>query len=98
MTKAPATKSASEFRGRIYSNITETVGATPLVRLSRLAAKHDVKAEILAKLEFFNPLASGKDPIGAPIFIPAGKTGKNIQGAASPTERTPATTGNGLPF
>ena len=45
-------------RGRIYADITETIGATPLVRLSRLAAHAGVEAEILAKLEFFNPIAS----------------------------------------
>ena len=53
-----------EFRGRIYDDIIETIGATPLVRFSRLAADAGVKAEILGKLEFFNPLASVKDRIG----------------------------------
>lgn len=51
-------------RGRIYDNLAETVGGTPLVRLSRLAEENDCDAEILAKLEFFNPLASVKDRIG----------------------------------
>jgi cysteine synthase A len=98
MTKAPATKSASEFRGRIYSNITETVGATPLVRLSRLAAKHDVKAEILAKLEFFNPLASVKDRIGAAMIDAAEKSGKIIPGVSVLVEPTSGNTGIGLAF
>jgi len=98
MTKAPATKSASEFRGRIYSNITETVGATPLVRLSRLAAKHDVKAEILAKLEFFNPLASVKDRIGAAMIDAAEKSGKIIPGVSVLIEPTSGNTGIGLAF
>jgi cysteine synthase A len=53
-----------EFRGRIYDNILETIGATPLVRLSRLAAAHGVEADILGKCEFFNPLSSVKDRIG----------------------------------
>ncbi len=53
-----------EFRGRIYENIIETIGATPLVRLSRLAAEAGVDADIIGKLEFFNPLASVKDRIG----------------------------------
>lgn len=53
-----------EFRGRIYDSIIDTIGATPLVRLSRLAADAGVEAEILGKLEFFNPLASVKDRIG----------------------------------
>jgi cysteine synthase A len=51
-------------RGRIYDDITATIGDTPLVRLSRLAAAHGADAEILAKLEFFNPIASVKDRIG----------------------------------
>ena len=48
----------SHGRGRIYRSITETIGDTPLVRLDRLAQMHDVKATILAKLEFFNPIGS----------------------------------------
>ena len=51
-------------RGRIYDSITETIGDTPLVRLNRLPKEHGVEAEILAKLEFFNPIASVKDRIG----------------------------------
>lgn len=51
-------------RGRIYQSITETVGDTPLVQLNRLAKVRGVKARILAKLEFFNPIASVKDRIG----------------------------------
>ena len=45
-------------RGRIYDDITQTIGDTPLVRLRKLEAAHKVDAEILAKLEFFNPIAS----------------------------------------
>lgn len=55
-------------RGRIYNNLAETVGGTPIVRLSRLAAENDCEAEILAKLEFFNPLASVKDRIGVAMI------------------------------
>jgi cysteine synthase A len=55
-------------RGRIYDDITETIGATPLVRLSRLAAQAGVRAEILAKLEFFNPVGSVKDRIGVAMI------------------------------
>ena len=60
-----AVTACGEFRGRIYDSITETIGATPLVRLNRLAAEHGVKADIVGKCEFFNPLASVKDRIGA---------------------------------
>ena len=45
-------------RGRVYDNVMETFGNTPLVRLGRLAEAHGAKADVLVKLEFFNPLAS----------------------------------------
>jgi cysteine synthase A len=59
---------AIRAQGRIFSNITETIGATPLVRLDKIAAKHGVKAELLGKLEFFNPIASVKDRIGVSMI------------------------------
>jgi cysteine synthase A len=46
---------------RIYDDITQTIGNTPLVRLSRLAERYSVKANILAKIEYFNPAGSIKD-------------------------------------
>ncbi|OQW51731.1 PLP-dependent cysteine synthase family protein [Candidatus Raskinella chloraquaticus] len=55
-------------RGRIYSSITQTIGDTPVVRLERLMAQANVGGEILAKLEFFNPLASVKDRIGVSMI------------------------------
>ena len=55
-------------RGRIYDSIIDTMGDTPLVRLARLAGEHGVKADLLAKLEFFNPLASVKDRIGVAMI------------------------------
>lgn len=66
----------SEFRGRIYDSILETIGATPLVRVHRLAEDAGCKAEILAKLEFFNPLASVKDRIGLAMIEAAERDGK----------------------
>jgi cysteine synthase len=51
-------------RGKIYGSITETIGNTPLVKLSNLSARDGLKANLLAKLEFFNPIASVKDRIG----------------------------------
>jgi cysteine synthase A len=53
---------------RIYNDITETIGNTPLVRLNRTAKKHGARADILLKLEFFNPLSSVKDRIGAAMI------------------------------
>ncbi|GBD49222.1 cysteine synthase A [Methylopila sp. Yamaguchi] len=55
-------------RGRIYDSITDTIGDTPLVRLDRLAKHKGVKANLLAKLEFFNPIASVKDRIGVAMI------------------------------
>ncbi|HEY6256578.1 MAG TPA: cysteine synthase A [Xanthobacteraceae bacterium] len=55
-------------RGRVFDSITEAIGDTPLVRLRRLPEQHGVKADILAKLEFFNPAASVKDRIGVAMI------------------------------
>jgi cysteine synthase A len=63
-------------RGRIFNSITETIGDTPLVRLNRLPAMHGVKANIFAKLEFFNPLGSVKDRIGVSMIEALEKSGK----------------------
>ncbi|MEI6075872.1 MAG: cysteine synthase A [Verrucomicrobiota bacterium] len=59
--------------GRIYNNIVETVGRTPLVRLNKVTA--GVDATILLKCEFFNPLSSVKDRIGAAMIEDAEKRG-----------------------
>lgn len=66
----------AEFRGRIYNSILDTIGSTPLVRLNRLAAEEGVDAEILAKLEFFNPLGSVKDRIGVSMIEALERDGK----------------------
>ncbi len=66
----------AEFRGRIYDSIIDTIGSTPLVRLNRLAAEEGVEAEILAKLEFFNPLGSVKDRIGVSMIEALERDGK----------------------
>jgi cysteine synthase len=63
-TAQPAVKPETRGRGRVFDSITEAIGNTPLVRLRRLPQQHGVKADILAKLEFFNPAASVKDRIG----------------------------------
>ncbi|MEM6932192.1 MAG: cysteine synthase A [Pseudomonadota bacterium] len=63
-------------RGRIFDSITETIGSTPLVRLNRLAEEKGVNAEICAKLEFFNPIASVKDRIGVSMLESLESQGK----------------------
>ena len=69
---APKTYDAARFkrkgRGKIYDSIVDTLGDTPLVRLPRLTAELKPKGEVLAKLEFFNPLGSVKDRIGASMI------------------------------
>jgi cysteine synthase len=89
---------ATEFRGKIYDGIAETVGATPLVRLARLAAKHGVKADILAKCEFFNPLSSVKDRIGFAMIEAAEKEGRITPGKTVIVEPTSGNTGIALAF
>jgi len=89
--------SGPEFRGRVYDNIAETVGATPVVRLSRLAADAGVKAEILAKCEFFNPLSSVKDRIGVSMIEALEQEGK-LDKDTVVVEPTSGNTGIGLAF
>lgn len=55
-------------RGRVFNDISETIANTPLLRLSKITASAGAKAEILLKLEFFNPLSSVKDRIGVAMI------------------------------
>jgi len=82
---------------KIYNDITETIGNTPLVRLNRTAAAHNAQAEILLKLEFFNPLSSVKDRIGAAMIDDALKSGK-INAKTVLIEPTSGNTGIALAF
>tara|TARA_R110001606_G_scaffold8636_10_gene37915 strand:+ start:677 stop:1627 length:951 start_codon:yes stop_codon:yes gene_type:complete len=84
-------------RGRIYSSIADTIGNTPLVELSALAARHGAKARILAKLEFFNPLSSVKDRIGVAMIDALEAAGKLGEGSVM-IEPTSGNTGIGLAF
>lgn len=84
-------------RGRVYASIADTVGNTPLVEMSGLAKAHGVKARILAKLEFFNPLASVKDRIGVAMIDALEAAGKLGEGAVM-VEPTSGNTGIGLAF
>ena len=91
------TKSAAEFRGQIYDSIIDTIGATPLVRLKRLAAEAGVKADVIGKCEFFNPLASVKDRIGFNMIAAAEQDGRLKEGAVL-VEPTSGNTGIALAF
>ena len=97
--EAPAMAAAiqPEFRGRIYDSMLDTIGATPLVRVRRLQAEHGVKADILAKLEFFNPLSSVKDRIGL-AMIEALEADGTIRPGTVLVEPTSGNTGIALAF
>jgi cysteine synthase len=86
-----------EFRGRVYDSIVDTIGATPLVRLSRLAGDAGVEADILGKCEFFNPLCSVKDRIGL-AMIEAGEREGRIKPGTVLVEPTSGNTGIALAF
>lgn len=84
-------------RGRVYDSIVETIGDTPLVRLPNLSAELHPRATVLAKLEFFNPIASVKDRIGVAMVEALEQAGR-IQPGATLIEPTSGNTGIALAF
>jgi cysteine synthase A len=93
-----STVGKTEFRGKIYDSILDTIGATPLVRVKKLAEAHDARADILAKLEFFNPLSSVKDRIGLAMIEALEASGKIKPGVSTLIEPTSGNTGIALAF
>jgi cysteine synthase len=85
-------------RGRIYDSITETIGDTPLVRLDKIAKAEGVSARLVAKLEFFNPIASVKDRIGVSMIEAMERDGKIAPGETTLVEPTSGNTGIALAF
>ena len=85
-------------RGRIFDSITETIGDTPLVRLTRMPQEAGVKADILLKLEFFNPIASVKDRIGVAMIEAMEAKGLISPGKSTLVEPTSGNTGIALAF
>lgn len=84
-------------RGKVYESIIDTIGNTPLVRLSRIMRAENCQADLLAKLEFFNPIASVKDRIGVAMIEELEKSGK-IKDDTVIVEPTSGNTGIALAF
>jgi cysteine synthase A len=84
-------------RGKVYDSVVDTIGDTPLVRLPRLSEGQDLKAEVLAKLEFFNPLGSVKDRIGVSMIESLEARGILREGSTL-VEPTSGNTGIALAF
>ena len=83
--------------GRVFGSITETIGNTPLVRLNRLPQERGIDAEILLKLEFFNPIASVKDRIGVNMIDALEASGR-LKPGGTLVEPTSGNTGIALAF
>ena len=92
-----ASPHARSGRGKIYNSILDTIGDTPLVRLPRLTAALKPRAEVLAKLEFFNPMASVKDRIGLAMIESLEQQGA-LRPGATIIEPTSGNTGIALAF
>ena len=84
-------------RGRIYDSIIDTIGNTPLVRIHRISREADARADILLKLEFFNPLSSVKDRIGVSMIDDLERQGR-IRPGTTLIEPTSGNTGIALAF
>jgi cysteine synthase A len=89
---------AMPARGRMFDSILQTIGATPLVRLGRIAAEDRLGAEVALKLEFFNPLGSVKDRIGLAMVEAAEAAGLIHPGISVLVEPTSGNTGIALGF
>ena len=81
--------------GRIYNNVSELVGNTPLVELKNIEKKYDLKCRLLAKLEYLNPAGSAKDRVAKEMIEQAERDGR-LQPGATIIEPTSGNTGIGL--
>ncbi|TPI32346.1 cysteine synthase A [Mesorhizobium sp. B3-1-9] len=94
----PITSARVPGRGRVFNSITETIGDTPLVRLDKFAREKGIVANLMAKLEFFNPIASVKDRIGVAMIEALEEAGKIAPGKTTLIEPTSGNTGIALAF
>lgn len=94
----PPVKLDPPGRGRIYESILDTIGNTPLVRARRFAESEGVVADLLLKLEYFNPLASVKDRIALGMIADMENAGRIAPGKTTLVEPTSGNTGIGLAF
>ena len=105
MTDAPSTDTASAdngarpatFRGRIYDSVLETIGATPLVRLPGFRRRYNVRADLIGKCEYYNPLSSVKDRIGLAMIEGLEAEGR-LESDSVVVEPTSGNTGIALAF
>src|SRR5947209_10184640 len=95
MSNSTASSAPPAFRGRIYDDITQTIGATPLIRLRRVVG--DARGTVVAKMENFNPLWSVKDRIGVSMIDAAERDGR-VNKDTTIIEPTSGNTGIGLAF
>jgi len=93
----PRRDAAARGRGRIFEGVVDTIGDTPIVRLARFAKDAGVAGDLCAKLEFFNPLASVKDRIGAAMIEALEREGRLKPGGVL-VEPTSGNTGIALAF
>src|SRR6195952_2007782 len=85
------------LRGRIYDSIAETIGNTPLVRIPKILAEEGITADVVLKLEFFNPIGSVKDRIGVNMITELEESGQ-LRPGGTLIEPTSGNTGIGLAF
>ena len=98
MSMSPSTSATQRHgRGRVFDSIVDAIGDTPIVRLRKLPQQHGSNANILAKLEYFNPAASVKDRIGVAMIVAMEKAGL-INADTVLIEPTSGNTGIALAF
>jgi cysteine synthase A len=97
-TDLPPVRLDPPGRGRIYESILDTVGNTPLIRVRRFAAEEGVVADLLLKLEFFNPAGSVKDRVALGMIVDMENEGRIEPGKTTLVEPTSGNTGIGLAF